>query len=608
MSAEKTRSTAPPSARRFELGPGLERALAVKPYEREPGDPVYRPLRIYSQDPTTPRLDGGVTVIQVPYEPLAPGPVGRLLEVVDHDASIDQTLEPIDLEANRTLISQGLKPSTGDPRFAQQMVYAICSRVYHTFRGALGRDPSWGFDRGEAPARLRIRPHAERDENAYYDPVAGELAFGYFRADSKSSGRNQPGGHVFTALSHDVVVHETTHALLDGLRPHFRYDSNPDVPAFHEGFSDVVAIFHHFTYRDIVERAIERDRGELGDELLVDVARQFGQTASFTEGGALRTAILGEEELGEAIRPPGLYDPATESHLLGSVLVSAVFEAFRVVYRRKVKDFLRLAQMAPGFRDRALPLELTHRLAREAGRLAEDFLNICIRALDYCPPVDLTFGEYLRALVTADHDLVPSDPWGYREAFVDAFRRRGVVVPGVGDLSEGALLWRPPETQLPRIEELAFSERRFAHDPGRTRDAEEVRRQARVLGEYVTRPEHRWYFGLDPEGSLEFRGDPLDPPRIESMRSVRRIGPDGQLAVDLVAEVVQRLKPRDGGEFWGGSTIIIGPRGEVRYAIVKGVSSQSRLAERREYRAARPSGAETDREFFRRLHGSVGQG
>jgi hypothetical protein len=38
-----------------------------------------------------------------------------------------------------------------------------------------------------------------------------------------------------------------------------------------------------------------------------------------------------------------------------------------------------------------------------------------------CPPVDLRFGDFLRAMITADHDLVPDDPFGYREAIVMRF-------------------------------------------------------------------------------------------------------------------------------------------------------------------------------------------
>jgi hypothetical protein len=56
---------------------------------------------------------------------------------------------------------------------------------------------------------------------------------------------------------------------------------------------------------------------------------------------------------------------------------------------------------------------------------------MCIRALDYLPPVDVTFFEYLRALITADFDLVGDDRYNYRVAFVEAFRRRGIYPPNL---------------------------------------------------------------------------------------------------------------------------------------------------------------------------------
>ncbi len=73
-----------------------------------------------------------------------------------------------------------------------------------------------------------------------------------------------------------------------------------------------------------------------------------------------------------------------------------------------------------------LPFDLTNRLADEAATIAGHCLEICIRALDYCPPIDITFGEYLRALITADRTLAPDDPLGYRVAFANAFRARGI--------------------------------------------------------------------------------------------------------------------------------------------------------------------------------------
>ena len=70
--------------------------------------------------------------------------------------------------------------------------------------------------------------------------------------------------------------------------------------------------------------------------------------------------------------------------------------------------------------------DLAARLAGEAAKAAQHVLNMCIRALDYCPPVDLTFPDYLRGLITADVDLVADDDWHYRVAIIEAFRKRGI--------------------------------------------------------------------------------------------------------------------------------------------------------------------------------------
>jgi hypothetical protein len=61
------------------------------------------------------------------------------------------------------------------------------------------------------------------------------------------------------------------------------------------------------------------------------------------------------------------------------------------------------------------------------------------------PPVDATFGEYLRAIITADTDLVPNDRYHYRTAFAEAFAKRGVAVEGQSFSSMETLCWDPPE-------------------------------------------------------------------------------------------------------------------------------------------------------------------
>ena len=65
--------------------------------------------------------------------------------------------------------------------------------------------------------------------------------------------------------------------------------------------------------------------------------------------------------------------------------------------------------------------------------------------------------------------------------------------------------------------------------------AEELRRQAAVLGEVVSRPEFMDHFGLTVPGTHE--GGEVDLPCVHSIRSSRRVGPQGQVIFDLIAEV-----------------------------------------------------------------------
>src|ERR1035441_1799183 len=147
---------------------------------------------------------------------------------------------------------------------AQQAVHSLHVRVQHIamttigrFERALGRTALWAPYMPERKAhekvrsyyvqRLRIYPHALREQNAYYSPDKKSLLFGYFQANRDNAGDNLPGGLVFCCLSHDVVAHETTHALLDGLHRYYQYQTNPDIAAFHEAFADIVALFQHFT-------------------------------------------------------------------------------------------------------------------------------------------------------------------------------------------------------------------------------------------------------------------------------------------------------------------------------------------------------------------------
>ncbi len=306
---EAPSSEAPLDATRICIGEGVPRAMQARPYERRRGDPIYRPLHIYTLDASASRREGAVARVNVPYEPLAPGPKGHLFAVEETFTTQDGLhLQVVDLDNPRVLLESGRSPSPSDPQFHQQMVYAVCNLAYAAFRKALGRDLAWGFFRepdDDGRVRLRVRPHAFEEKNACYDPQDGTLNFGYFPADRDARGRNLPGGTTFTCLSHDIVTHEVTHALLDGLRAHFTLPTNPDVLAFHEALADLVAIFQRFSYPGVVRTAIQQARGRPEQSaVLTGLARQMAE-ATGSRADSLRSAIArdGTDALPPNTRP-----------------------------------------------------------------------------------------------------------------------------------------------------------------------------------------------------------------------------------------------------------------------------------------------------------------
>jgi hypothetical protein len=566
---------------RFIVGAGIKLPAGPTPYRWKPGDPLHRPLRVFTQDPSASRFDDAVAIVKVPWEPLEQGPSGALFVVRDFHEPSGRSFAPVHLDSLEVAIDQGLGATTTDPRFAQQMTYAIAMATYERFQLALGRLPEFAPSiREQGDGRLEIRPHFDEDDNAYYDPDLRALCFGYTRASKHSTGRLQEGANVFTCLSHDVIIHETSHALLDGMRPHLMLPSNPDVAAFHEGFADLIALLMRFRYKNIVKRALEDSNGSLDAKLLRQLALEWGRSGGDGRA-ALREVLLRSGAPDDPVTKEDQYDRRKEHHDLGAVLVAAVFEAMSRIFERKTSSLRKLLSISPGAQD-----QVTQMLAEEACDLASHFINIVIRAIDYCPPVDLTFGEFLRAMITADAVTVPDDTHCYREALVLAFRRYRIEVPDVADLSEGSLLWRAPERGLPPIEALKFSELRHGCEPGWFPPQAVREQRADALGEFVTTPDRHRFFGIVEPGRRD--DGRYEAPTIESIRSLRRLTPDDDLDFHVVAEITQRFV-RKGRSFYGGSTIVLDEDGQIRFVIGKGVRNERRRKATESFLAGAPA-------------------
>ena len=536
--------------------------------------PARRPLRIFALDPMVARGGANRVTLEVRNELLLPGPQGDRVQVIDYDTARKVFYPPVDLDNPRVLMNQGLDPSESNPHFHQQMVYAVTMKVIENFEQALGRRITF-----KGRKRLRLLPHAFQGANAFYHPKHVAIFFGYFPADQQNPGPNLPGQTIFTCLSHDIVAHEVTHALIDRLRPHFLEQTNADVSAFHEGFADIVAIFQHFSFPQIVAEAIQTTRGDLrSPNLLGGLAQQFGFATG--SGEALRAAT---EARGA---DPQLYLTVFEAHERGSILVAAVFDAFFRVYQSRIKDLVRIATGGTGkLPEGDLHPDLVARIAGEASKAARTILRICIRALEYLPPVDVTFGDFLRALVTADFEAVPEDSGGIRAALIEAFRSRGIRLDGVASLAEGSLIWPDVENAgyaLPMAlfdDALNVSARMFDRGP---------RRKTRVtLPDDGPDAESRWAgklidFAKANPDLLGF--DPAFDPDLTGFHTVFRMSPEGQLVVELVAQFTQEDKsaredPAYGGaKVMGGATIIVSAHGKVRYVIKRPIAEVRKRA------------------------------
>lgn len=592
--------------------------------------PPFRRLRGYAFDPSLSlRLDTAAInhkVFDVPWEPaLQPGPRGEYLEVLDYDPASGCWYDPVDLNATEIVAQDGLAPSEGSPQFHQQMVYAVAMNTIRHFEHALGRQVFWAPVYNEEAEsgkreiyvqRLRIYPHALRAANAYYSPHKKALLFGYFPG---------PSGMVFSCLSHDIVAHETTHALLDGMHRRYIEDNHEDTLAFHEAFADLVALLQHFTFPEVLSHQIAHTRGDLtGQSLLGELAQQFGEATG--RYGALRSAI-GERGADGQWRPlepdPYRLKAAHEPHARGAILVAAVFGAFLSMYRTRVGDLIRLATAGSGVLPAgAIHPDLVDRLAGEASKTANHFLNMCIRALDYCPPVDVTFGDYLRALVTADFDMVPNDRHGYRVALIESFRRWGIMPTGLRTLSEEQLRWpfakmkdfegwnaltEIAQQLRPRVSETLYvQDRRQLFEMLRDARADTHKYLTRVLSDSADaphRPEFSRVTGLVISETSTLEGLRLNRSgmpsfEVHAVRPALRVSPDGTILKQMIVTVTQRrgvaIDPdapdRGTFDFRGGSTLIFdleGGQPSLRYAITRPIDDEDRLKAIRRYRKSK---------------------
>lgn len=570
-----------------------------------------RRLKIIAQDPSIKDKDGKIltTEVDVPAEEFAPGPSGYRVHIIDFDSSTGSHYIPYDYPPPRNgQYKDPFAKTKNDkadilenPHFHAQNVYAVVMRTLARFEFALGRRVSWGF----GGHQINIAPHAFADANAFYSEADRALMFGYFR--SPYSGEN-----VFSCLSHDVVAHETTHALLDGLRKRYTTPSSPEQAGFHEGFADVVALLSVFSLQNIISylldygeknpadgedsipSAVDPDlvsvkhlkKERLQNSILLGLAKEMGAEMSGVRGQALRRSILISPLSPDADAYLG--QPAFEEpHRCGELLVAVIMNAFLEIWLERIEKLVKDDNnKEKEFVDRSV-------VADAGASAAEHLLTMAIRALDYTPPTDIKFADYVSAFLTADYEAVPDDSrFNYRKHILKSFR--DYKIEPASPLPDG--IWEMVD------KELKYDRTHF--------------------DSLLSEPNEVFRFIWDNRRALEI--DERAYTRVQSVRPCLRIAPDGFAIRETVAEYVQMAtvraeelqqlypplgKPQQMPKnlevtLYGGGTLIFDEYGRLKYHIANSIFSQKMQDDRLDYlwRYGFFANADNTENLFSRMH------
>lgn len=359
-------------------------------------------------------------------EPLLDGPVSRRVAVIDLDPDTGTVMPGARFVPPRQR-TQGHYEVKNEKDFdaldfKQVSVFSAVMRMMSIFEApdVLGRKLHWAFD-GE---QLLVVPRAGKMPNAFYHRDSRSLQF-FFIDDPQN-----PGKLVYTCLSPDVVAHETTHAILDGIAPDLYNATSPQSLAMHEAVADLGAVMLAVRTARLRVQVMEATGGDIRKaEAFNEIAQQFG-AALFGEGRPLRD-LFNDASMSN----PGGLD-LNEPHDLSTVLTGALYALLVAEYEtirqqdfeyklEKEKSARKKAGSPPPTKEEEAKLRFSVS-GLALFKASEKFKRIAFRALDYLPPGEISFADYGRAMVAADVYSNPDDPEP-REFIKKEFLRRGIV-------------------------------------------------------------------------------------------------------------------------------------------------------------------------------------
>jgi hypothetical protein len=379
------------------------------------------------------------------------GPVTPRVAILDFDEKTGQLEPPVSFEAPASPERPGRYVAARSPREAGEPVgrqegsVSVFGTVLKTLAmfeepDALGRRVVWAFD---AP-QLLVVPRAGEWANAFYERESHGLQFFYFTA---------PGGRrIHTAHSQDIVVHETAHAVLDGIAPDLYHAYSPQALAIHEAVADLTALLSAFRSRTLAEQVLQDTGGSIArSTAFTGIAEQFA--GALQENRPYLRDLANTKSLRPRARRADRVD-RSDPHDLSEVLSGALYAIMVRLHESLKAEFAvgaapraslveaeesRYQQVKQAVRDATGASAAPGAVAEEppgAGAMsvafkalfvgAERFKRTLYRGLDYLPPGDVSFADLGRAILAADQASHP-DSSEQRDWIREEFVRRGIV-------------------------------------------------------------------------------------------------------------------------------------------------------------------------------------
>ena len=338
------------------------------------------------------------------------GPVCTRVAVLHFDEHTGALHDPVRLDRTGKIFEYDAERSPDDRRFQSVSAFATVLKTLALYESpdVLGRRIRWAFD----GPQLMLVPRAGTWKNAYYERASRSLQFFSF------AGRGSlPVVH--TSLSHDIVSHETGHAILDAIAPHLYDCVTPQSLALHEAVGDLTALFGSLDISTLRKLLLDQTDGEItGINAYSQVAEEFGMYTG--RNGALRS-MWNTLTLGTVDDPDDVHD-------ISQILTGAIYQLLVEHYDR---------------RWRVLSGSDAREFSKSGGALwqaSQAMKRFALRGLDYLPPGEISFADYGRAVIAADAVSNPDDPW-FRDRFAEILGDRLGVAPA-------SLAFVPPQPDV----------------------------------------------------------------------------------------------------------------------------------------------------------------